>query len=53
MFPVIMSRFSTVRDKVEITSEGLVFVFVRVVKIAANALSVMALGKLLVREMGR
>jgi hypothetical protein len=53
MLPVIMSRFSTVRDKVEIMSEGLVFVFVRGVKMAANASSVTALGKLLVREMGR
>jgi hypothetical protein len=48
-----MSRFSTVRDKVDITSDGLVFAFVRGVKMAANASSVTALGKLFVREMGR
>jgi len=48
-----MSKFSTVRDNVEITSEDLVFAFVRGVKMAAKASSVTALGKLLVREMGR
>lgn len=52
-FPVIISRFSTVCDKVEITSEGLLFAFVRCVKMLANASSLIAFGKLLVREMGR
>jgi hypothetical protein len=50
---VIISIFSTIRDKVEITSEGLVFAFVLDVKMLANASSVTAFGKLLVREMGR
>lgn len=51
--PVIMSRFSTVRDKVDITSAGFAFVFLRGVKMDANASSVTALGKLLVRDIGR
>jgi hypothetical protein len=38
---------------VEITSAGFALTFVRGVKIAANASSVTAFGKLLVREMGR
>lgn len=46
------SKFSIVFDKVEITSAGL-FVFVRGVNIAANASSVMFLGKLIWREIGR
>ena len=40
-------------DNVEITSDGLAFDFVRGSKIAAKASSVTALGKPLVREIGR
>jgi len=51
--PVAASRFSSVFDKVEITSDGFAFVFVRGVKIAANASSVTVLGKFMWREIGR
>jgi hypothetical protein len=42
-----------VLDNVDITSDGLAFVLVRGVKIAAKASSVTALGKLAVTDMGR
>lgn len=53
MLPVAALRFSSVFDKVEITSEGFAFALVRGVNIAANASSVMFLGKFMCREIGR
>jgi hypothetical protein len=51
--PVVASIFSSVFDKVEITSDGFVFIFIRGVKIAAKASSVTVLGKFMWREIGR
>ena len=53
MFRAAASSLSNVPDKVEMTSEGFAFVFVRSVNMVAKASSVTAFGKLLVREIGR
>jgi hypothetical protein len=50
---VAASSLLTVLDNVDMTSDDLEFDFVRAVKIAANASSVTAFGKLEVTDIGR